>query len=63
MPQKNYMYKLKPVVVVDGTTLKSGRKPVKLQKESPAGYAEEGKQSKGFIGENKWTVFCIFWLE
>ena len=28
------------------TTLKNGRKPVKLQKESPAGCAGEGKQSK-----------------
>ena len=28
------------------TTLKNGRKPVKIQKESPAGCAEEGKQSK-----------------
>ena len=46
-----------------GTTIKVGRKPVKKQKENPVGYAEEGKQSKGFIGENKWTVFCIFWLE
>ena len=26
---------------------KSGRKPVKLQKESPAGCAGEGKQNKG----------------
>ena len=29
------------------TTLKLARKPVKLQKESPAGCAGEGKQSKG----------------
>jgi len=32
--------------VVDVNNLKNGRKPVKLQKESPAGYAGEGKQSK-----------------
>ena len=35
------------VVVVDVNNLKNGRKPVKLQKESPAGCAGEGKQSKG----------------
>ena len=35
------------VVVVDVTTLKMARKPVKLQKENPAGCAGEGKQSKG----------------
>ena len=29
------------------TTLKMTRKPVKLQKESTAGCAREGKQSKG----------------
>ena len=34
------------VVVVDITILKMASKPVKLQKENPAGYAEEGKQSK-----------------
>ena len=33
------------VVVVDVNNLKNGRKPVKLQKESPAGCAGEGKQS------------------
>ena len=35
------------LVVVDVNNLKNGRKPVKLQKESPAGCAGEGKQSKG----------------
>ena len=35
------------VVVIDVTTLKMARKPVKLQKESPAGCAGVGKQSKG----------------
>ena len=35
------------VVVVIVTTLKMARKPVKLQKDSPAGCAWEGKQSKG----------------
>ena len=35
------------VVVVDVDNLKNGKKPVKLQKESPAGCAGEGKQSKG----------------
>ena len=34
-------------MVVDVSNLKNGRKPVKLQKESPAGCAGEGKQSKG----------------
>ena len=34
-------------VVVDVTTLKMARKPLKLQKENPAGYAGEGKQRKG----------------
>ena len=34
-------------MVVDVTTLKMARKPMKLQKESPAGCAGEGKQSKG----------------
>ena len=34
-------------VVVDVNNLKNCRKPVKLQKESPAGCAEEGNQSKG----------------
>ena len=29
------------------TTPKNGRKPVKLQKESPAGCVGEGKQNKG----------------
>ena len=35
------------VVVVDVNNLKNCRKPVNLQKESPAGSAGEGKQSKG----------------
>ena len=34
------------VVVVDVNNLKNYRKRVKLQKESPAGCAGEGKQSK-----------------
>ena len=34
-------------VLVDVTTLKMARKPVKLQKENPAGCAGEDKQSKG----------------
>ena len=33
--------------MVDVTTLKMGRKPVKLQIENSAGCAGEGKQSKG----------------
>ena len=32
------------------------RKPVKKQKENPAGCAEEGKKRKGNIGEEKLTV-------
>ena len=32
---------------VDVTTLKIAKKPVKIQKENPAGYAGEGKQNKG----------------
>ena len=35
------------VLLFDVTTLKMARKPVKLQKENPAGCAGEGKQSKG----------------
>ena len=35
------------IVVVDVINLKNGRKSLKLQKESPAGWAGEGKQSKG----------------
>ena len=35
------------MVVVDVTTFKMARKPVKLQKENPAGCAGEGKPSKG----------------
>ena len=38
---------LLPSLVVDVNNLKNGRKPVKLQKESPARCAGEGKQSKG----------------
>ena len=34
-------------VVIDVTTLKMARKPVKLQQKSPAGCAGEGKQNKG----------------
>ena len=41
------------MVVVDVNNLKNGRKPVKLQRENPAGCAGEGKQSKGNIGEEK----------
>ena len=37
---------------VDVNNLKNGRKPVKLQKESPAGCAGEGKQSKE--NQEKW---------
>ena len=37
---------LRMQVVVDVTTLKMARKPVKLQKESPAGCAGEGYLSK-----------------
>ena len=33
-------------VVVDVNNLKNGRRPVKLQKESPAGCAGEDKQNK-----------------
>ena len=35
------------LLLFDVTTLKIARKPVKLQKENPAGCAGEGKQSKG----------------
>ena len=35
------------LVVVDVTTLKMARKPVKLQKENPAGCDGEGKHNKG----------------
>ena len=35
------------LLVVDVNNLKNGRKPVKLQKENPAGCAGEGKQNKG----------------
>ena len=35
------------VVLVDVTKLTMERKPVKLQKENPAGCAGESKQSKG----------------
>ena len=33
--------------MVDVTTLKMARKPVKIQKENPARCAGEGKQNKG----------------
>ena len=33
--------------MVDVTTLKMARKPVKLQKENSGGCAGEGKQNKG----------------
>ena len=43
-----YLPQLPPrVAVVDDNNLTNGRKPVKLQKESPAGCAGEGKQSNG----------------
>ena len=35
------------MLLIDVATLKMARKPVKLQKENPAGYAGEGKQSNG----------------
>ena len=35
------------LLLFDVTMLKMARKPVKLQEENPAGYAGEGKQSKG----------------
>ena len=38
---------LRRTAVVDVNNLKNGRKPEKLQKESPAGCTGEGKQSKG----------------
>ena len=44
------------IVVVDVTTLKMRRKPLKLQKESPAGCAGEGKQSIKELGEEERTV-------
>ena len=34
------------VVVIDVTTLEMARKPVKVQKENPAGCAGEGKQKR-----------------
>ena len=40
-------YYNKLMLVVDVNNLKNGRKPVKLQKENPAGCTGEGKQSKG----------------
>ena len=48
------------MAVVDVNNLKNGRKLVKLQKESPTGYAGEGKQSKGNDGINikPTTAFC-----
>ena len=47
----------KLVVVVDVTTLKMTRKPMKLYKENPAGCAGEGKESKGNIVEEIRTVY------
>ena len=44
------------VVVVRGQTIKLARKPVKKQKENPAGCAGEGEQIKGNIGEDKRMV-------
>ena len=41
------LIKASPNVVVDANNLKNGKKPVKLLKESPAGCAGEGKQSRG----------------
>ena len=40
-------FKETTIAMVDVITLKMARKPVKLQKESPAGCAGEGKQSEG----------------
>ena len=40
-------------MVVDFTTLKMARKPVKLQKENPAGCAGEGKQNIGNLEKRK----------
>ena len=39
------------VCCCDDTTIRMVRKPVKKQKEHPAGCAGEGKQSRGNIGE------------
>ena len=41
------MPNLSVFLVVDVNNFKNGMKPVKLQKESPAGCAGEGKQIKG----------------
>ena len=49
------MISLEILLFVD-TTVKLARKPVKKQKENPAGCAGEGKQSKGNIGEEKRTI-------
>ena len=40
-------------MVVDVNKVKNDRKPVKLQKENPAGCAGEGKQSKGNYEKRK----------
>ena len=57
-----YMTFYSVVVVVDIKNFKNGRKPEKLQKESPAGCAGEGKQSEGNIGKEERTLgvanFC-----
>ena len=42
--------------VVGNTTIKMASKPVKKQKENPAGCVGEGKQSKGYIREERRTV-------
>ena len=47
MISQQHDFVLPLVVMVDVNNLKNGRKPVTLQKESPAGCAGEGKQSKG----------------
>ena len=52
-------YILVRVLLFGGTTIK-WRKPVKKQKENPAGCAGEGKQSEGNIGEEKRTVSTKF---
>ena len=44
------------LLLLDVTTLIMARKPVKFQKESPAGYAGEGKQSEGNIEEKRMVL-------
>ena len=51
------------IPTINVTKIKMARKPVKQQKENPAGCPGEGKQSKGNMGEDKITVYsanCIF---